>query len=44
MWVVEINIAGHQFTHRVRDRRIRRPLRLGARAFGWRPASLRRPA
>ncbi|AMO63662.1 Uncharacterised protein [Mycolicibacterium phlei] len=41
MWVVELNIAGHQFTHRVRHRRVRRPLRLGVRTLSWRPASLR---
>lgn len=40
MWVIEINFAGHQFTHRVHDRR--RPLlRFAARSMGWRPALLR---
>lgn len=41
MWVIELNFAGHRFTHRVHDRRwsIFRP---SARAFGWRPPQFRR--
>nr|WP_268778119.1 hypothetical protein [Mycolicibacterium malmesburyense]CRL70974.1 hypothetical protein CPGR_01793 [Mycolicibacterium malmesburyense] len=39
MWVIEVNIAGYRFTHRVHDRR--RPVfRLSPLA--WRPAQLRR--
>jgi len=40
MWVIEINFAGHQFTHRVHERH-RRVFRFPARAIGWRPALLR---
>ena len=40
MWVIELNIAGHQFTHRVPDRR-QRLYRLATRTVGWRPAQLR---
>lgn len=39
MWVIEINIAGFRFTHRVHDRR--RPV-LRLRPLGWRPAPLPR--
>jgi hypothetical protein len=40
MWVIEINFAGHQFTHLVHDRR--RPLfRFATRGMGWRPPQLR---
>lgn len=40
MWVIELNFAGHQFTHRVPDRR--RPLfRFATRGTNWRPAQLR---
>lgn len=42
MWVIELNIAGHQFTHRVPDRR-QRLYRLAGRTMGWRPAQLRHP-
>jgi hypothetical protein len=42
MWVIELNFAGHQFTHRVPDRR--RPLfRFAPRSLSWRPAQLRNP-
>jgi hypothetical protein len=40
MWVIELNIAGHQFTHRVPDRR-QRIYRFATRTVGWRPAQLR---
>ena len=40
MWVIEINFAGHQFTHRVADRR-QRFYQLATRTVGWRPAQLR---
>ncbi|HEX2213604.1 MAG TPA: hypothetical protein VHH12_09175 [Mycobacterium sp.] len=41
MWVVEINFAGHQFTHRVHDRR--RPIfRFTPRSFGWRASQMQR--
>lgn len=40
MWVIELNIAGHQFTHRVPDRR-QRLYRLATRTVGWRSAQLR---
>lgn len=40
MCVIELNFAGHQFTHRVPDRR--RPLfRFATRGMNWRPAQLR---
>lgn len=39
MWVIEVNVAGYRFTHRVHDRRI---FRLSPRTLGWRPAQLRR--
>jgi hypothetical protein len=40
MWVIELNIAGYQFTHRVPDRH-QRLYRLATRTVGWRPAQLR---
>jgi hypothetical protein len=40
MWVIELNFAGHQFTHRVPDRR-QRFYRLAGRTVGWRPTHLR---
>ena len=40
MWVIELNFAGHQFTHRVPDRR-QRFYRLATRTVGWRPSQLR---
>jgi hypothetical protein len=40
MWIVEVNFAGRQFTHRVHGRRL--PIfRFRPRTFGWRPAQLR---
>ena len=42
MWVIELNFAGHQFTHRVPDRR--RPLfRFAPRSLSWRSVQLRNP-
>lgn len=41
MWVIELNVAGHQFTHRTHDRR-RLAFRFAPRTFGWRSAQLRR--
>jgi hypothetical protein len=40
MWVIELNIAGHQFTHHVPDRR-RSLMRFAPRNVHWRPALLR---
>jgi hypothetical protein len=40
MWVIELNIAGHQFTHQVPERR-QRLYRLASRKVGWRPTMLR---
>jgi hypothetical protein len=41
MWIVEVNVAGHQFTHRVHDHR--RPIfRISPRNIGWRASQLRR--
>lgn len=40
MWVIEVNFAGHQFTHRVHDRR-RPAFRFSPRTLGWRPAVVR---
>jgi hypothetical protein len=40
MWVIELNVAGHQFIHRVPDRR-QRLYRLAGRKVHWRPALLR---
>ena len=40
MWVIELNFAGRQFTHRVPDRR-RRSSASPPRSVGWRPAQLR---
>ena len=40
MWVIEVNFAGHKFTHRVFDRR-RALFRFTPRSLGWRPAQLR---
>lgn len=40
MWVIELNFAGHQFTHRVPDRR-RSLFRFAPRAMAWLPAQLR---
>jgi hypothetical protein len=40
MWVVEINFAGRQFTHRVGTSR--RPIfHFSPRVFSWRPSQLR---
>ena len=40
MWMVEVNFAGHQFTHRTPDRR--RPIfRFTPRGFGWRAPQMR---
>ena len=40
MWVIELNFAGRQFTHRVPDRR-QSLLRLAQRSVAWRPTQLR---
>ena len=40
MWVIELNFAGRQFTHRVPDRR-QRIYRLATRTVGWRPSQFR---
>ena len=40
MWVIELNFAGRQFTHRVPDRR-RSLLRFAQRSVAWRPMQLR---
>jgi hypothetical protein len=41
MWIIEVNFAGHQFTHRVPDRR---PIfRFSPRHLHWRPSQLRNP-
>ena len=40
MWVIELNFAGRQFTHRVADRR-QRLYRLATRTVGWRPSQFR---
>ena len=42
MWVIELNFAGRQFTHRVPDRR-QSLLRFAQRSVAWRPAQLRSP-
>jgi hypothetical protein len=42
MWIIELNIVGLQFTHRVPDRR-RRIFRCSPRIVHWRPAQLRHP-
>lgn len=39
MWVIELNIAGYRFTHRVHDRR--RPV-FRFSPLNWRPAQVRR--
>jgi hypothetical protein len=41
MWIVEVNIAGHQFTHQAHDRR-RSIFRFSPRGFGWRAPQMRR--
>jgi hypothetical protein len=42
MWIVEVNVAGHQFTHHVHGRR--RPLfRFSPRSLGWRLSQVRGP-
>jgi hypothetical protein len=41
MWIVELNVAGYQFTHRVPDRR--RIFRFNPRHALWRPSQLRGP-
>lgn len=41
MWDIELNFAGHRFTHSAHDRR-RPVLRLNPRAFAWRSALTRR--
>jgi hypothetical protein len=41
MWVIELNFAGRQFTHRVPDRRRQRLYELATRTVGWRPSQLR---
>jgi hypothetical protein len=40
MWVIELNFAGRQFTHRVPDRR-QRLYQLATRTVGWRPSQMR---
>ena len=40
MWVIEINFAGHQYTHRVPDPRPSL-FRFAPRSVSWRPAALR---
>ncbi len=40
MWIVEVNFAGHQFTHRVHGRR-RPSFRFSPRYLHWRPSQLR---
>jgi hypothetical protein len=42
MWIIEINFAGRQFTHRVPDHR-RSLFRFAPRSISWRPAQLRNP-
>jgi hypothetical protein len=42
MWIIELNVAGHQFTHRVPEHR-RSLFRFNPRSMGWRPAQLRNP-
>lgn len=42
MWIIEVNFAGHQFTHRVPDRR-RPSFRFSPRGVRWRPQQLRHP-
>jgi hypothetical protein len=40
MWIVEVNFAGRQFTHRVHTRR--RPIfGFSPRVLSWRPSLLR---
>jgi hypothetical protein len=39
MWVIEVNFAGHQFTHRVG--RLRSIFRVSPRNLGWRPSQVR---
>ena len=39
MWVIEINFAGRQFTHRVPDRRSL--FSFAPRSVSWRPTLLR---
>jgi hypothetical protein len=41
MWIIELNVAGYQFTHRVPDRR--RIFRFSPRNAHWRPSQLRHP-
>ncbi|WP_173839573.1 hypothetical protein [Mycolicibacterium rutilum] len=41
MWIVEVNFAGHQFTHRVHDSH-RSLFRFAPRTLNWRAAQLRR--
>ena len=43
MWVIELNFAGHQFTHRVPDRR-QRFYRLATRNRGLAPVAASQPA
>jgi len=40
MWIIEVNFAGHQFTHRVHGRR-RSIFRFSPRSIGWRPSQVR---
>ena len=40
MWVIELNFAGHRFTHQVPDRR-QRLYQLATRTVRWRPSQLR---
>jgi hypothetical protein len=40
MWIIEVNFAGHQFTHRVHGGR-RSIFRFSPRRFGWRPSQVR---
>jgi hypothetical protein len=40
MWIIEVNVAGHQFTHRVRGRH-RSIFRFSPRSIGWRPSQVR---
>ncbi|MGH3678291.1 MAG: hypothetical protein ACRDU5_21655 [Mycobacterium sp.] len=42
MWMIELNFAGYQFTHRVADHRLSM-FRFTPRIMGWRPAPLRNP-
>ena len=40
MWIIEVNFAGRQFTHRVPDRR-RHIFHFSPRSGHWRPSQLR---